>query len=356
MERRIGSLLSTVALGTVGAGLIVWLAAQLSVDAVMASFTDLEWWCVGILLMCGMATTACRVLRYGLFYPVLRRWFDVYGVFVYVRALNYVLPFRLGEPVALLWLKRWDLAPSVSGLVPVWTLFRLTDFVAVFVVLVVSNVIPLSGRLDAAGSAWLLPISIIVCAASVLCAAFWRQLASLASYRLASYKGQLAIIMSNVRLGIELIGTRRAAAGSLAMSLFIAGLNIAASLCALWAISVPVAATTGVGIGAIALVLSAIPLRPPLGLGLNESIWTGLLVLAGVAPDQAFAGALAVRAAQIAIIVLEVSIVSIFAFRLNRGGSGAPGSISAPHFSWWNMVRRSGAGRIRRHPTALPPC
>jgi uncharacterized membrane protein YbhN (UPF0104 family) len=101
-------------------------------------------------------------------------------------------------------------------------------------------------------------------------------------------------------------------------------MNVGVSLLALWAISLPISLSTGTAITVIAQAVSTLPFRPPLGIGLQESVWTGLLVLNGLDSEMAFAGALAVRASQISIIAIETvaaGILSLVRLKLAaRGG------------------------------------
>ena len=99
-------------------------------------------------------------------------------------------------------------------------------------------------------------------------------------------------------------------AWSVAASLLIAALNVAVTVCALFALSLPISLPAATAIAVIAAAMSALPFRPPLGIGLQEFVWTGLLVLVGVDSEHAFAGALSVRAAQITIIAIETVVAT----------------------------------------------
>jgi uncharacterized membrane protein YbhN (UPF0104 family) len=232
----------------------------------------------------------------------------LYVVFVYMRALTYILPFRLGEPASLYMLKRAGLVSSMSAVTPAWVLFRVGDGVALIVLLLPAVAFMLPD--DNYAIAWVSGLAVATCAVVVFLGGFWGHGIELLSRYLASHQGRLAAVFDELRIGLVKIKSRSRIAWAGALSLLIAALNVFVCVFTLWSLSLPVSLATGTAIAVIAQAIGTLPFRPPLGIGLQESLWTGLLVLAGLDGEQAFAGALAVRAAQMAIIAAETIVAT----------------------------------------------
>jgi uncharacterized membrane protein YbhN (UPF0104 family) len=257
-------------------------------------------------------------------------------VFIYMRGILYILPFRLGEPISLYMLKRWGLVPSVSSAAPAWALFRTGDGLALLILLLPALAFMLPDNEQAIS--WASGLAVSTCAAVLLLGIFWGPGIEKFSHYLASRQGRFAATFGELSGGLAKIRSRSRVAWACAISLLIASLNVLVCVLALWCLSLPVSLATGTAIAVIAQAMSALPFRPPLGIGLQESVWTGLLVLAGLDGEQAFAGALSVRVAQIATIAIETLLATAIVSPsiLLRDGK----SISEDPVSWSRRLNR----------------
>ena len=143
-----------------GAGLLFAIGYQLSFEAVLDQFRHADWRYLAAALLFGLFTTAGRVGRYCLFFPFRAQLTPIYVVFVYMRGVTYVLPFRLGEPVSLYMLKRWKLVSSMSAAAPAWVLFRFGDFLAQLILLLPALAFMLPKEPYA--TAWIVGIAAII--------------------------------------------------------------------------------------------------------------------------------------------------------------------------------------------------
>ncbi len=307
MSRRNRWLVAVVT-GVAGGALVAAIAYQLSLQGVIDQLERADWRFLPAIVICGFATTTARLARYCLFFPYRSHIALLYVVFVYMRGLTYVLPFRLGEPASLYMLKRAGLVSSMSAVAPAWVLFRIGDAVALIVLLLPAVAFMLPH--DTHAIAWVSGLTVATCAVVVLLGGFWRHWIDLLSRYLASHQGRMAAIFDELRLGLAKIKSRSRIAWLGVLSVLITALNVVVCVFALWSLSLPVSLATGTAIAVIGQAIGTLPIRPPLGIGLQESVWTALLVLAGLDGEQAFAGALAVRAAQVAIIAAETIVAT----------------------------------------------
>lgn len=296
-----------------GVSLLAALAYQFSFSTIVGLFQDIGWHYVVAALLFGFFTTFARVARYCLFFPFKDRLRLLYVTFVYIRAALYVLPFRLGEPVALYMLKRFGLVPTVSSAAPAWTLFRLGDVLALLILLLPA--LPFMPPNESNTYVWFVGISGLILIGLVLLST-WRYWVEMLSRQLARHTGRLSGVFSELRRGLETTTSHARIALSVVVSLLITTLNVFVCVFALWALDLPISLAAGIAITVVAQATNSLPFRPPLGIGLSESVWTGLLVLSGLSNDQAFAGALAVRFLQLALIVFETAVASVMSFLL----------------------------------------
>jgi uncharacterized membrane protein YbhN (UPF0104 family) len=304
----------------IGVGLVVAIGYALPLESVVDQFLHANWRYLAAAVIFGLATTVGRVARYCLFFPFRSQLPQIYVVSVYMRGLTYILPFRLGEPVSLYMLKRWGLVPTMSIAAPAWALFRLGDFLSRLVFLPPVFAFMLPNEANAA--AWgVVALAASTCIAIVFLGTLSKRSIEILSRYLPRYDGRLAAILNELQLGLAKIKSRSRIAWSVAASLFIAASNIAVNVFALWALSLPISLATGTAIAVIAQAVSVLPFRPPLGIGLQESVWMGLLVYAGLDSEQAFAGALSVRATQIVVMTIETMIALTVNFVSRKSAS-----------------------------------
>jgi uncharacterized membrane protein YbhN (UPF0104 family) len=295
---------------------VLAIASQLSFHAVVDQFHRVDWRYVWAAFAFGFATTGGRVARYCLFFPFTARVRLLYVVFAYIRGVNYILPFRMGEPVALYMLKRSGLVSSMSAAAPAWLLFRVGDVLALLILLFPALALILPDWGNATASLALLTLS--AGAAIMLLSTAWQPGIEMLLGFLKRHVGRLSASLDELQLGFATIKSRSRIAWSVALSLVIASLNVIVSVCAIWSLSLPVSLPTGMAIAVTAQAMDALPFRPPLAIGLQESVWTGLLVLAGLDSEQAFAGALSVRSMQMAVIAAETVVATGLGFVLVR--------------------------------------
>jgi hypothetical protein len=199
---------------------------------------------------------------------------------------------------------------------PAWALLRVGDALALLILLPPALAFILPNEMQV--TAWAVGVAGAIVIAIIVLGTFWRHSLEMMSSYLARYEAKWAALIRALQIGLLHIKSRSRIAWSGAISILIVALNILVSLYSLWCLKLPVSFLTGAAIAVIAQAVSTLPFRPPLGIGLQESVWAGLLVLTGLGNEQAFAGALSIRATQIAIIAAETLIATAIILPLTR--------------------------------------
>ncbi len=304
----------------VGFVLIALVMSWISVTESLLYLKQLDSAYIAPILVFGVLATVVRAARYYHFFPVPGRLRDLYTAFAYIRAANYALPLGLGEPISLVLLKKRNLAPSITKTMPAWILFRVCDVLSILLLgagLSFFTALPETGWLKN----WSQILFLALIAVTVLIRLYWTRIRSLGTqFRARFGDGIFGDQVAKFSLGLGHISSARSVFFCFVASLAVWLFNIALIVCGLLAFSVPVSIAVAGLASTIALAFSIMPIRPPLGIGIHESVWVGLLILAGLDKEQALAGAIAARSALIFVIVAESMIC--FSIDVLLGQSG----------------------------------
>jgi uncharacterized membrane protein YbhN (UPF0104 family) len=257
-----------------------------------------------VAVLAGLLATQFRVSRYTAFFPAPGRWLDLYGTFAMLRAVNYVLPFRSGEVVALFLLKKRRLAPGVSEALPAWVLLRIGDLLALFLLV---TAVSLTVRLHEDRAAWLttafLLLSVVAFGGMLALVVLGRRLRP--STGDAEPEGWIARRWTSIRLGLGHLRSRRRLLRVIVASLLVWIANLGTAALALWAFSPPLSFVACAFACGLAISLNLLPIRAPLGLGTGDAMWAGSLALMGVEAGEAVALALGLRVVQLLVTGID---------------------------------------------------
>lgn len=288
----LGAILFAVLLGHVSAADLIEVLGQARPEHIAGA------------VLVGLLATVIRAVRFHAFFPALGRWLDLYATFALLRAINYVLPFRSGELIALALLKRRGLAPTIAEASPVWFLLRAADFAALLVLLAVSVVLAGSTLTDD----WRVKALIVGTAAASIaalvampaCARWW-----------SKRGGQNAVPrwldgrLRDLRNGLAHVTLPHAIAATLASALIIWSINITVVVLTLLAFNAPITLAECIFASIMGTTLNLLPIRAPLGLGTGDTIWAAVLMLLHVAVPTAVALAIGVRVVQMLLVGID---------------------------------------------------
>ena len=300
----LGRFLSRWGTALAGAVLLAVLLSHVSLTELARTLRGAHPGYVLAAVLCGLLATAVRVVRYGHFFPPHRRWLQLYGVFSLLRLINYALPFRSGEVVALGLLKKRGLAPTVAETSAIWFVLRCADFTALFLLLAAAVNLSVSThaadpRLQNAALALAsLSLLAVVVLPIVLHWAIRRRV-------VRQGRGWLARQRQAMEDGLQKLQGHRALLWTMVPALLVWTANIGMTTCALLACGAPISACDAALASVIVLAFNLLPIRPPLALGTGDAAWAGTLVLLGVGTAEAIALALGVRLVQMLVTAMD---------------------------------------------------
>jgi uncharacterized membrane protein YbhN (UPF0104 family) len=292
--------------GTVVVGLILFavLMAQVSWAEFGRVLSRVEYIYVAVALVLGLITNMFRVLRFNYLYPVQGRWLDAYSVFALYRFINYVLPFHSGELVALGMLKQRKLVSTVAETSAGWFLMRVCDLVALLLLVTVVGAMNFSTVVADPNFTWVY-ITIALIAGTLFLAIplggkfLLRQPAS------DTHGGWFAHRVRDFVKGLSRITTPPVMAGTLGFSVLVWVANMYMMVFALLTFHTPLSLSQCAVVVGLALTISLLPVRGPLGLGTGDATWVAALILFDIPAPEAIALALGVRLIQMLITGLE---------------------------------------------------
>jgi len=254
-------------------------------------------------VLLGVLPNAFRATRYQCVFPAPGRWLDLFEFFSILKVVNYVLPFRSGEVVALVTLKKKGLSPTVAETAPAWMVLRVLDFTALLAL--VALMIPALPELEIGAALVRWTLGFLVLSLAILVVVVFYAKRSAAEESSAGRGGWIASRLSAFRAGFAHIRSP-----GLLMVLFLIAVltwstNIAVSVLALIAFDAPLGVTACILACGIAAVLDLIPIRTPLGLGTVDAARAGSLVLVGAEPSTAVALAVGVRLVQFMLLIVS---------------------------------------------------
>ena len=265
-------------------------------------------------LVLALLTTVLRTLRFSAIYPPGNRWLDAYGLFALLRLISYVLPLRSGEIVSLGLLKQRGLAPTMVETSAAWFLIRLSDLLALGLLLLLAVTLHSSGddaRWDVVGRAVTAALAIALVGGGLLFGG-WRRLGPRVA---GDGSGWLARRARAFDKGVALVSSPGLIALTLLISLLVWSSQLATGVVALRAFEYEIPVADCVLAVSLAMTINLLPIRAPLGLGTADAIWSAALVLVGVPLGFAVVLALAIRLVQMAAVTLDGTIGFLLSLR-----------------------------------------
>lgn len=250
-----------------------------------------------------MASTVIKALRFNCVFPSKGRKIDLYASFAFIRVLNSIFPFKSGELVGLDFLKQKNLSPNIAEAAPAWLCLRFADVLAISVWFVVSyHTTSLITNLGI--DPWRLSGVVGMVLASVIIAAGfairvqnqpkWFRRDSWITGRLRAFRDGLAHI-KKFRLHVRIVWWSLIIWAFLIISITYAQMAFGSSL----------SFHNCLFISVIVFAVSVLPVHAPMGLGTEDTVWTGLMVLAGVETHHAIAIALNIRLFILMLVLLD---------------------------------------------------
>lgn len=250
-----------------------------------------------------MASTVLKALRFNCVFPSKGRQIDLYASFAFIRVLNLIFPFKSGELVGLNFLKQKQLSPTIAEAAPAWICLRFCDFLAIFVWFVVSyHTTSLTAGLGIdpwglSGAFGLVLASVIIAAGFVYRAQNqpkWFSRDSWITGRLRAFSDGLAHI-KRFQLHVRILWWSFVIWAFLIISTTYAQMAFGSSL----------SFHNCLFISVIVFAVGVLPVHAPMGLGTEDTVWTGLMVLAGVETHHAIAIALNIRLFILMLVFLD---------------------------------------------------
>ncbi len=279
------------------------LLSQISIKEFLNVFSSVNIGYFAIAIIAGISSTVFKSIRFGYFFPAPNRRVSLYAIFAFLRVLYYLLPFNTGELVYLSVLKKYRFSPTITETAPTWFFLRLTDIIALSIwIIVVLFLSPLTGSLY--GKIYSFRWIIIGLASGliifILSFPFWIPRIPLSKSEHWFFQ-RIRIFKSGFTrtFGINTL------VKTIVMSLIIWCLLILFDTLALLAFNTPLSFTECF-LASIALYcISLLPINAPMNIGTDEAIWTGLLMLSGIASSQAIAIALSIRVVSFLVLMIE---------------------------------------------------
>lgn len=266
-----------------------------------------------IAIITGMASTVFKALRFSCVFPTDGRQIDLYASFAFIRVLNLTFPFKSGELVALGFLKQKKLSPSISETAPAWLCLRVGDVLAIGVWFVVScYTSTLIAGFDF--DPWRVSGTLGIVLALVIVAA---GLASRVQNQ-PKWLSQDSWITGRLRAlsdGLTHIKTPRLYVRIVWWSLVIWAFLIISTTYAQMAFGSSLSFHNCLFISVIVLAVGVLPVHAPMGLGTEDAVWTGLMVLAGIETHHAIAIALNIRLFILMLVLMDgvvYLLISVF--------------------------------------------
>jgi hypothetical protein len=232
------------------------------------------------------------------------------GVFGLCGMIQCVLPFRSGEIVLLVMLRRTGIISSVTELLPRWFLLRVLDVIVLGVLVLISSVLfslPAALASFGATAGWVALMTIAVLAATLL-------FASIVSGKATNSrpKGLFSTTLWRVRRGLAAIADRRILVQACVWTC-LTWLWMTCAVTSLY-LAVPTALTISGAWCATLLVqmILIVPLQAPLGIGTAHAIQVAVLLAFGLDYSCSIALAIAVHG----VMVLTITIQGVLGYLL----------------------------------------
>ncbi len=286
-----------------GLSLFGLLISQISLSDFLNNFFRVNLFYFFAAFLVGISVTILKTIRFGYFYPAPGRWLGLYGVFAVLRVVYYILPFNTGELVYLAALKKYQYTPTIAETAPTWLFLRLTDIIALALWFTfVLFIVPFTGNLF--GEMYSFRWAIIGIASAmlviILSLPFWVPRIPLSKNE-NWFTNRIKLFQSGFNRTFGMTTLVR----TLINSLLIWFSAILFDTLALIAFNTPLSfmecflATTAM------YSISLLPLNAPLNIGTDEAIWTGILMLSGIAANQAISIALGIRIVSFLVLLTE---------------------------------------------------
>lgn len=286
-----------------GLSLFGILLSQISLKEFLNVFSSIDIRYFAAAFIAGISSTVFKSIRFGYFFPAPGRRVSLYGIFAFLRVLYYLLPFNTGELVYLSVLKKYRFSPTITETAPTWFFLRLTDIIALSIwIIVVLFLSPLTGSLY--GKIYSVRWLIIGLAGGliffILSFPFWIPRIPLGKSEHWFFQ-RIKIFKSGFTrtFGINTL------VKTLVISLLIWCLLILFDTFSLIAFNTPLTFAECF-LASIALYcISLLPINAPMNIGTDEAIWTGILMLSGIASNQAISIALSIRVISLFVLLTE---------------------------------------------------
>jgi hypothetical protein len=306
--------------GTVGGGFILFavLVAQVSWADFGRVLSRAHYAYVAAALMLGLIQNGFRILRFNYLYPVQGRWLDVYGLFALLRLINYVLPFRSGDIVALGMLKQRKFVSTVAETSPGWFLIHVCDLVALLILLTVVSAMNFSTVVVDPKFRWVY-VTIVLIAGTLFLAIPVGGKFLLRQRSSGICGGWLARRFQDFVKGLSRIITLPVMAGTLGFSLLVWATNMFMKVFVLLTFHTPLTLSQCAVVVGFVLTIDLLPVRAPLGLGTGDAAWTAALILFEIPAPEAIALAIGARLFHMLLTGLEGSVGFALSLRADTG-------------------------------------
>lgn len=252
---------------------------------------DIRFFIIGFIA--GFTSTVFRTIRYAYYFPARERWFSLYGAFALSRLMYFALPFNSGDLVYLNVLKKYRFSPSIAETAPVWILLRLTDVIALSIWLIIAlTIIPVHGKLyeEMNTYRWLIIGICLIMMIFILAIPFW-----INRIPFKSSNSWLSDRLQAIRAGINRTLGFNIFLRTLLVSFFIWASIISSTIFSQLAFNTPLTFSECFLASVATLVVTLLPINPPLGLGTGDAAWVGVMMLAGVDSSLAISLAISIR-------------------------------------------------------------
>jgi uncharacterized protein (TIRG00374 family) len=259
----------------------------------------------------GLASNLIRALRFRFFFPAKRQLLNLFGAFATIRIINYVVPFRLGEGISVVFLKKLGFSPSIAETAPVWVFFRFCDLTGLLIIAIaVGFTAALPADFQQHFHMSILVLAVVTAILILLTFPVVRYLNRTRSSTSSGHQWFQSRI-NEIRSGLSRIQSYYAFMICQVSAILIWLMNILGAAVALFAFGAPLSPIDAFLIATLVTLIELLPVRPPLGLGVTDTIWSGLMIGFGVPLDQAIIIALGVRLVVTATVLLDAGIAIV---------------------------------------------
>jgi uncharacterized membrane protein YbhN (UPF0104 family) len=266
---------------------------------------------LSIAIFFGIIATFIRSLRFRFFFLTNLSHFHTYAAFAWIRVVNYVMPFRSGEIVALMILKRGGFSSTITEISPVWLLMRIADFTGLFIIMTLATLASSVGS-----SLFAVGTSAAMAAVLVLVSLLF----NVASRRMLDWAetrwGRRSWAQNRIgllRQGLARLTQPNAHPVLQLGAIAIWAANAGVTACTLLALGVELSVLSCLLISTLAFAVGLLPIRAPLGIGTVDLTWAGLLMAFGVDQQTAISLALGVRLVQTLLVIIDAILAWVFA-------------------------------------------